>query len=83
MSLSKLNTLWDDYLEQLDKNPLLTKVSCNAMPCHMMPRSAYRTPAAADCLIRGVVLTHSLVMLLLLCCAVCPLSLSQRRSRLL
>ena len=26
MSLSKLNTLWDDYLEQLDKNPLVTKV---------------------------------------------------------
>jgi len=25
MSLSKLNTLWDDYLEQLDKNPLVTK----------------------------------------------------------
>ena len=27
MSLSKLNTLWDDYLEQLEKNPLVTKVS--------------------------------------------------------
>ena len=27
MSLSKLNTLWDDYLEQLDKNPIVTKVS--------------------------------------------------------
>jgi len=25
MSLSKLNTLWDDYLEQLDKNPVVTK----------------------------------------------------------
>jgi len=25
MSLSKLNTLWDDYLEQLEKNPVVTK----------------------------------------------------------
>jgi len=43
MSLSKLNTLWDDYLEQLDKNPLVTKVSShhNHMPLLLLP-SAHR-----------------------------------------
>ena len=39
MSLSKLNTLWDDYLEQLDKNPLVTKVPA--------PSCSLSLPAAA------------------------------------